>query len=33
MKLVLDTHIWIWTPLEPWRISSEVTMETGQSAK
>jgi PIN domain nuclease of toxin-antitoxin system len=29
MKLLLDTHIWIWTHLEPWRISSEVTMELG----
>jgi PIN domain nuclease of toxin-antitoxin system len=25
MKLLLDTHIWIWTQLEPWRISSDVT--------
>ena len=24
MKLLLDTHIWIWTELEPWRLSSEV---------
>jgi PIN domain nuclease of toxin-antitoxin system len=29
MKLLLDTHIWIWTHLEPWRISSEVTTELG----
>ena len=29
MKLLLDTHIWIWTQLEPWRISSEVTLELG----
>ena len=29
MKLLLDTHIWIWTHLEPWRISSEVTKELG----
>src|ERR1700733_14709984 len=27
MKLLLDTHIWIWTHLEPWNISSEVTKE------
>src|ERR1700688_694598 len=27
MKLLLDTHIWIWTHLEPWNISSEVTNE------
>ncbi len=24
MNLLLDTHIWIWNHLEPWRISSEV---------
>jgi PIN domain nuclease of toxin-antitoxin system len=24
MKLLLDTHIWIWSVLEPWRLSSEV---------
>jgi|SRR5882757_6501644 len=29
MKLLLDTHIWIWSQLEPWRISSEVTKELG----
>ena len=29
MKLLLDTHIWIWTHLEPWNISSEVTKELG----
>ncbi len=27
MKLLLDTHIWIWSYLEPYRISSEVTRE------
>jgi PIN domain nuclease of toxin-antitoxin system len=27
MKLLLDTHIWIWAHLEPWNISSEVTNE------
>jgi len=29
MKLLLDTHIWVWTHLEPWNISSEVTKELG----
>jgi PIN domain nuclease of toxin-antitoxin system len=29
MKLLLDTHIWIWSQLEPWRITSEVTKELG----
>ncbi len=29
MKLLLDTHIWIWNHLEPWRITSEVTKELG----
>ena len=24
MNLLLDTHIWIWTRAEPWKISSEV---------
>jgi PIN domain nuclease of toxin-antitoxin system len=32
MKLLLDTHIWIWNHLEPWKISSEVTKELGDSA-
>ena len=27
MKLLLDTHIWIWSHLEPHKISSEVTRE------
>jgi PIN domain nuclease of toxin-antitoxin system len=27
MKLLLDTHIWIWSYLEPHRINSEVTRE------
>ena len=26
MKLLLDTHIWIWSYLEPHRISSEVAL-------
>jgi PIN domain nuclease of toxin-antitoxin system len=25
MKLLLDTHIWIWNEVEPWKLSSEVT--------
>jgi PIN domain nuclease of toxin-antitoxin system len=29
MKLLLDTHIWIWSHLEPWKISSDVTKELG----
>jgi PIN domain nuclease of toxin-antitoxin system len=29
MKLLLDTHIWIWSHLEPWRITSEVVKELG----
>lgn len=29
MKLLLDTHIWIWNHLEPWRITSEVSKELG----
>jgi PIN domain nuclease of toxin-antitoxin system len=24
MKLLLDTHIWIWGVQEPWKLSSEV---------
>ncbi len=24
MNLLLDTHIWIWNHLAPWKISSEV---------
>jgi PIN domain nuclease of toxin-antitoxin system len=27
MKLLLDTHIWIWNDVEPWKLSSEVTRE------
>jgi PIN domain nuclease of toxin-antitoxin system len=29
MKLLLDTHIWIWSQLQPGRITSEVTKELG----
>jgi PIN domain nuclease of toxin-antitoxin system len=25
MRLLLDTHIWIWSGLEPWRLTSDVT--------
>jgi PIN domain nuclease of toxin-antitoxin system len=25
MNLLLDTHIWLWSHREPWRLSSEVT--------
>src|SRR5207245_6040369 len=25
MKLLLDTHIWIWSFLEPYKVSSEVS--------
>lgn len=27
MNLLLDTHIWIWNDLEPWRIGSETRRE------
>ena len=27
MRLLLDTHIWIWSYLEPHKLSSEVTRE------
>jgi PIN domain nuclease of toxin-antitoxin system len=27
MNLLLDTHIWLWNDLEPWRISSEINRE------
>ena len=27
MKLLLDTHNWIWNDVEPWKLSSEVTRE------
>lgn len=29
MKLLLDTHIWIWSYLEPHKITSEVIREIG----
>lgn len=30
MKLLLDTHIWIWSVQEPWKLSSEVAREITQ---
>jgi PIN domain nuclease of toxin-antitoxin system len=27
MNLLLDTHIWIWNDLEPWKITSEINRE------
>ena len=24
MNLLLDTHVWLWNTLEPWKITSEV---------
>lgn len=27
MKLLLDTHIWIWNDVQPWKLSSEVIRE------
>lgn len=27
MKLLLDTHIWVWNELEPWKLSSETHHE------
>jgi PIN domain nuclease of toxin-antitoxin system len=32
MKLLLDTHIWIWSYLEPHRVSSEVVRELSSPA-
>jgi PIN domain nuclease of toxin-antitoxin system len=29
MNLLLDTHIWIWNDLEPWKITSDVNRELG----
>ncbi len=31
MKLLLDTHIWIWNEVEPWKLSSEVNRELASS--
>ena len=30
MKLLLDTHIWIWSVQEPWKLTSEVAREIAQ---
>jgi PIN domain nuclease of toxin-antitoxin system len=27
MNLLLDTHIWIWNDLEPWKITSDINRE------
>jgi PIN domain nuclease of toxin-antitoxin system len=27
MKLLLDTHIWIWNELEPWKLSSAIQQQ------
>jgi len=32
MKLLLDTHIWIWSYLEPHKVSSEVSRELASPA-
>ena len=32
MKLLLDTHIWIWTIVEPWRLTSEVNQSLSDPA-
>jgi PIN domain nuclease of toxin-antitoxin system len=29
MNLLLDTHIWIWNHLEPWRVASTVNQALG----
>jgi PIN domain nuclease of toxin-antitoxin system len=29
MNLLLDTHIWIWNHLEPWRVASNVNQALG----
>lgn len=30
LKLLLDTHIWIWSVLEPWKLSSDVAHALAQ---
>jgi PIN domain nuclease of toxin-antitoxin system len=32
MRLLLDTHIWVWMSLEPWRLTSEVNQVLGDSS-
>ena len=29
MNLLLDTHIWIWNHVEPWRVASDVNQALG----
>ena len=29
MNLLLDTHIWIWNHVEPWRVGSDVNQALG----
>ena len=31
MRLLLDTHIWVWSALEPWKLTSEVAHELGRA--
>jgi PIN domain nuclease of toxin-antitoxin system len=31
MNLLLDTHIWLWNSLEPWKLTSEVTQALASS--
>ena len=31
MNLLLDTHIWIWNDLEPWKLSSDVNREIAKA--
>lgn len=31
MNLLLDTHIWIWNDLEPWKLSSAVNREMAKA--
>jgi hypothetical protein len=33
MKLLLDTHIWIWNELEPSKLTSEIHQQARISAK
>jgi PIN domain nuclease of toxin-antitoxin system len=32
MKLLLDTHIWLWNHLEPWKVSSAVNQAISDPA-
>ena len=32
MKLLLDTHVWLWIVLEPKRLSRKATRELGSAA-